>query len=536
MNQNVVLTDEACCVGCNKCVVKCPVHANSAVNTDNGVKIKINSERCIACGECIHVCDHGARSFADDTERFFADLQSGKKISVLAAPAIRYSIPQYNQLFTWLRQKGVHLIYDVSFGADITTWAYLKAIREKQLKSVIAQPCPALVTYIQRYKPELLDWLAPVHSPVLCTAVYLHNYKNVTDSLAFLSPCIAKSLEFQDADTDGHVNYNVTYQRLLEYMNRSNVSLAAYKPSDFDDIPCGVGLTFSRPGGLRENVEFHTGGGIWIRQIEGPEHLYPYLDKYAMRISRGKEVPALVDALNCAHGCNLGTAACAEDDLDEIDARMNMLKTQKEQKEESKKLFDYFDANLSLEDFARRYTAMPLKNDDVDKNDLEKVFITLGKMTEESRNINCFSCGYGNCRDFANAVAKGHNCVESCVYYARNRLKKSSNEFDGMMDVVDTYLDNLGGSVEELQKGFKTLNNIAQTTQIIALNANIEAGRAGQQGKAFSVVGEEIRRLADQSRDVIDQLHVHEEGMTVRLEDVKTSLGNMKEKMHTVLK
>ncbi len=536
MNHNIIQTDETRCVGCNKCVAKCPVHANSAVHTDRGIKIHIDSERCIACGECIHVCDHEARSYSDDTERFFSDLLGGKKISVLAAPAIRYNIPQYRQLFTWLRQQGVHLIYDVSFGADITTWAYLKAIREQHLDSVIAQPCPALVTYIQRYKPELLGRLAPIHSPVLCTAVYLHNYKKETDALAFLSPCIAKTLEFQDPDTDGHICYNVTYPKLLAYMKRNNVSLNSFQPSDFDDTPCGVGLAYSRPGGLRENVEFHTGGGVWIRQIEGPENLYRYLNRYAERIRKGKEVPLLVDALNCTHGCNLGTAACADADLDEIDAQMNRLKTKKIQQEESKKLFGYFDANLSIEDFTRRYTAMPLKEDGIGQKDLEGIFRILGKMTPESRRINCYACGYGNCQNFAQAVANGHNCVESCVYYARNRLYESNSEFDEMIDSVGAYLESLGLSVEELQKGFTTLNDIAYKTRIIALNANIEAARAGQQGKVFSVVGEEIRKLANQSKDVIDQLHVQEEGMSTRLGDVETALKNMKEKMHMVLK
>ncbi len=70
MNQSIIQTDETRCAGCNKCVAKCPVHANSAVLTDRGIKIHIDPKRCIACGECIHVCDHGARSYTDDTELF----------------------------------------------------------------------------------------------------------------------------------------------------------------------------------------------------------------------------------------------------------------------------------------------------------------------------------------------------------------------------------------------------------------------------------------------------------------------------------
>lgn len=535
MNQSIIQTDESRCVGCNKCVAKCPVHANSAIWTEHGIKIHIDPNRCIACGECIHVCDHEARSYTDDTEQFFNDLQNGKKISILAAPAIRHNIPQYLQLFTWLRQQSVHLIYDVSFGADITTWAYLKAIQEQNLTSIIAQPCPALVTYIQRYKPELLNQLAPVHSPVLCTAIYLHHYKQESDNLAFLSPCIAKTLEFQDSDTNEHISYNVTYPKLMDYLKRHNINLNSFPPSDFNNIPCGVGLAYSRPGGLRENVEFHTGNSIWIRQIEGSENLYPYLDQYAERIKRQKPVPVLVDALNCAHGCNLGTASCTNADLDDIDAHMNKLKEEKAAKEESRRLFKYFDDNLQLEDFTRHYTAAPLPKDEENNKNLESVFQILGKTTPESRKINCYSCGYGNCHKFAQAVASGHNCVEACVYYARNRLHESNDEFNEMIQEVISYLNSLSLSADELKKGFTTLDNIAQTIKIIAFNANIEAARAGQHGITFGAVGKEIRNLSDQSKNVINQLHEQEQSMTKRLNDVESALNNMKEKMQTIL-
>jgi len=247
-------------------------------------------------------------------------------------------------------------------------------------------------------------------------------------------------------------------------------------------------------------------------------------------------VPLLIDALNCAYGCNLGTATCTEADLDGIDAHMNSLKADKMAQEESRRLFSYFDTNLRLEDFARSYTASPLDEDTALSKDVESVFHVLGKITPESRKINCYSCGYGSCQRFAQAVASGHNCVEACVYYARNCLQESNDEFDKMINAAGSYLGSLESSADELKRGFSTLDNIAQAIKIIAFNANnIEAARAGQDGKAFSVVGEEIRRLAGQSENVIDNLHIQEEEMLKKLGDVETALRLMKEKMHMVL-
>ncbi|SHI03792.1 [Fe-Fe] hydrogenase large subunit C-terminal domain-containing protein [Clostridium grantii] len=91
-----------------------------------------------------------------------------------------------------MKSSGVNIIYDVSFGADITTWAYLKAIKDNGLKTVIAQPCPAIVNYIEKYSREIISKLSPIHSPMMCTAIYLRKYADVRDEIAFLSPCIGK--------------------------------------------------------------------------------------------------------------------------------------------------------------------------------------------------------------------------------------------------------------------------------------------------------------------------------------------------------
>ena len=279
MSQLIEL-DEKKCVGCNQCINVCPVDfANVAYLDENGNnKIRVDQQRCIHCGACIAKCSehHGARSYKDDTEKFFEDLNRGVKISVIAAPAVRFNFSDYQAVFGYLKSLGVHLIYDVSFGADITTWAYLKAIAETKTESVIAQPCPAIVNYVEKYVPSLIVSLAPVHSPALCTAVYMRKYANITDKIAFLSPCFGKSDEFIDVNTEGYVSYNVTYKKIQEYMDAKRVRLSLHQKADFDDPGCGLGLTFSRPGGLRENVQHHV-PDAWVRQTEGTHHAYEYL-------------------------------------------------------------------------------------------------------------------------------------------------------------------------------------------------------------------------------------------------------------------
>ena len=148
------------CTGCNKCVRVCPTLVSN-IAQDN--KILVNRDSCVACGACLKACGHGARTYYDDTEAFFSDLKGGRKISVIVAPAFLANYPkEYRRVLGYLKSLGVRHIYSVSFGADITTWGYLKYITEHHFTGGISQPCPAVVDYVEKYIPELIPRMMPV--------------------------------------------------------------------------------------------------------------------------------------------------------------------------------------------------------------------------------------------------------------------------------------------------------------------------------------------------------------------------------------
>ena len=511
--QNVIIVNEENCVGCNKCIRNCLVFdANVSYIVDGQNKVKVEAEKCILCGKCIEVCDHEARDFTDDTERFFEDLGRGKKISIVAAPSVRVNFSNYKNLLGFLKSRGVNIIYDVSFGADITTWAYLKAIKERNLTSVISQPCPAIVGYIEKYKPELIRNLAPIHSPATCTAIYLKNYAGVYDDIAFLSPCIGKIREFNDPNTNGYIQYNLTFKKLKDYLVKNNVNLLNHRAQEFEDIGCSLGCLFSRPGGLKENVEAKV-KNAWVRQIEGHEHAYSYLDEYEKRMRRNETLPLLVDILNCAKGCNIGTATAKDITVDDADLTLNSLKNEKLKEKGGKLkkrkidwLYELFEKTLKLEDFVRRYNSNIKATDlkEPSEKEYEEIFESLHKRTKREKALNCTACGYNSCRDMAKAVYNGLNNINNCMDFNRREATVEKVNFEKKNMELEVKNEEIKKVLDEVNK--MSDERLRKSNEIAAIIKKLAAA-SGKTATGVTELNGLVGQIADNTSNVSNFTH-----------------------------
>ena len=459
LSKGLIFTNEKC-VGCNKCINVCSAMGAcvSTVADANGhSRIDVDPSRCVGCGACFDACEHGAREYKDDTAAFLADLSKGEPVSLLIAPAFRANYPdEYERVLGGLKKLGVKRFINVAFGADISTWGYIKYIQEHDFTCGISQPCPAVVTYIEKYLPELIPNLFPVQSPLMCAATYARKEMGITDRFAFLSPCIAKKMEIDDPENKGLVSYNVTFNHLMKIVREKQL----YGDPFTDEVEYGLGTIYPMPGGLKDHVKWFLGENAFIRQIEGERHMYEYLEAHAAQI-RDKDIPFLfIDALNCRNGCLCGTATDPE--ISSTDnALFSLLKIRESVKKDrgesavSKNLLPeerlaalnkQFE-NLDPADYTRHYNdlskecAVRIPNE----SELENIFLTMDKDTPESRCINCSSCGYNTCRDMATAIFNGFNHRDNCVHYLKSTVEADHQiliyqaRHDEMLDIYNRH-------------------------------------------------------------------------------------------------
>lgn len=100
--------------------------------------------------------------------------------------------------------------------------------------------------------------------------------------------------------------------------------------------------------------------------------------------------------------------------------------------------------------------------------------------------------------------------------------KKQIHELNDRVKKAESAMSELTESIETIEKMVAVVRDISSKTDLLALNASIEAARAGHAGKGFAVVAHEVARLSERSQESIGQ--------------VETVSNHVREKMHGLSK
>lgn len=136
------------------------------------------------------------------------------------------------------------------------------------------------------------------------------------------------------------------------------------------------------------------------------------------------------------------------------------------------------------------------------ENELFELFKYIPKEDSHEIDNNKRSVQFNKIADTKDRTLNALTVNSGDIFEITELIKKISNSSDNMQDILAELKDSLG-SIEII---VDDIQNITKQTNILALNASIEAARAGKYGAGFSIVAEEIRKLADQSRNSSDTI------------------------------
>ncbi|MFY9099714.1 methyl-accepting chemotaxis protein [Aliarcobacter cryaerophilus] len=108
-----------------------------------------------------------------------------------------------------------------------------------------------------------------------------------------------------------------------------------------------------------------------------------------------------------------------------------------------------------------------------------------------------------------------------------NGVTKAVNEGQAMANQTTTAMDEINTQVNLVNEAIGVIDNIAFQTNILSLNAAVEAATAGEAGKGFAVVAQEVRNLATRSAEAAREIKAIVERATVKANEGKNIATNM---------
>ncbi len=417
---NLVRTISEHCRVCYTCVRECPA---KAIRISEG-QAQVLPERCIGCGNCVRVCSQRAKEVLNTTGVVRTLLDAPEKTAACLAPSFpaEFSDCDWSGLVGAVRSLGFDYVCEVGFGADLVARAYRKLLNEDTDARYIATSCPAVVAYVERYHPELVDRLAPIVSPMVATARALRHMHGQDLKVVFVGPCIAKKGEAVGENVPDEIDAAVTFIELRQMLDEANVRLDDNEGGDFDPPHAGPGALFAISRGLLQAADITE--DLMDGRVVATDGRTNFVQ--AIREFGSGDLDARLLEVLCCNGCIMGAGMTTGAPLFSRRSRVSRYVRSRiadRHDDDNARLL----SKLEEVDLARAYAPQDQRLAVPFEEEIRQIMARMGKHDPEDE-LNCGACGYDTCREHAVAIFKGLAESEMCLPHTIDQLRRAVDE------------------------------------------------------------------------------------------------------------
>lgn len=199
-------------------------------------------------------------------------------------------------------------------------------------------------------------------------------------------------------------------------------------------------------------------------------------------------------------------------------------------------------SSISAFDVGMAYISNQLNSFSLDLGNLSESNLAIVEETTATMN------SVSDTIDNTAATLQQLSCESTTLADRNKESRELLSQVSGLKENVVNDTQNMASKIDqllrltsEIGRIVESVQSIAKQTNLLALNAAIEAARAGEHGKGFSVVAEEVRKLADDTKHNLDDMRLFVENIQAAAGEGKTSLdraldstGQMSERIDLV--